>query len=503
MNISYYELIKIAEDRKNLPDEGIPNKNEFGVFTSDQIGKRNWIVTIQEHNALRAGKHWDIRVVDDKGRAYSWSTRHIEDFFNPSSRGYAKQQPIHTKEYSFWSGILSSGYGAGTVKLIYSGPAEVLDARPDKLTILIPKGKVPMEITFKKMKGRDWLLINSTTTKDKYDIPHTKGDYKEIPFDTVKTDNPDEVITAKIDGSHAIILLEPDKRPRVFSYRESKKGVPLEYTYKLPQKFYIERWQGAPLLIRGEIFGVDKNGKSITERELAAILNANIENARKYMEEKGITLKIAPFEVERINHKPVKLSYEEQLKILKDVVKNLSHAELPDYAVEKAKKEKLIKLIRTGKHPQTVEGVILRSLTNPESKPVKAKIRRDFDVLVKKIFAEKGGIELPKDYKKKYKKKILLPSGKIKYKYEEQRPRMAGGFLYAWPENPNKIVGKVGTGFSFELKQDMLKHPEKYENLIARVIAQEKFPSGSLRAPVFAGWHYEKSGPRALKAKEK
>jgi len=42
----------------------------------------------------------------------------------------------------------------------------------------------------------------------------------------------------------------------------------------------------------------------------------------------------------------------------------------------------------------------------------------------------------------------------------------------------------------------MYENPDKFRGLAAKVTAHGKFPSGALREPSFADWHYDKS-PRS------
>jgi ATP-dependent DNA ligase len=86
---------------------------------------------------------------------------------------------------------------------------------------------------------------------------------------------------------------------------------------------------------------------------------------------------------------------------------------------------------------------------------VKSKVIDDYDVVIRDIFpAETKG-----------------------------EPR-AGGFTYSYPGS-DKVVGRVGTGFSHEMLKDMLANPQNYIGQTARVHSQEQLGSGALRAPGF------------------
>lgn len=485
---------------------GIPDKKVYGDLSRVEKGQKLRLI-IQEHNAEKAGHHYDIRLVDEeKNKAYSFVIKDLSVLTTPNEKALAVRQPLHTADYSHWSGVIPSGYGKGTVKVILDEPIEVVDAQRDKFTVIIPKGKVVTELTFvapevnDRKRKRDWLLVNHTTYEGKFDISYHKPPYKEQKFDTIDVKNPNYIMTAKIDGAHAIAILRPGKTPRFFSYRKSSLNRPLEYTWKMPPEMYLFRWPSdkKEIWLRGEVFGVYKDTeKSIPENELGRILNSSVDKAREYMAKNNIELRFAPFMVERIGEKEVQLPYSAQLPILKEVAEILPKTELPAQAVTQAEKERMMQLIKERKFRQTQEGVVLWPL-HEAGQPIKAKVRPDFDVIVKDIFMEKG-IPLPKKPGTKYIKRVLLPDGTISYEYpKDVRPPMAGGFYYSRaPDKP--VVGRVGTGFSIPLKIDMALHPEKYKGLVARVTAMHEFPSGALRAPAFIGWHHEKSGPRASK----
>jgi ATP-dependent DNA ligase len=106
--------------------------------------------------------------------------------------------------------------------------------------------------------------------------------------------------------------------------------------------------------------------------------------------------------------------------------------------------------IAEGRNPITGEGVVV----HPEfGTPTKAKLLEDQDVTIRDIFPGAG----------KYKGKG------------------AGGFTYSLGEGPT--LGRVGTGLSDALRQELFSNPDEYIGRMARVRSQGAFPSGALRAP--------------------
>ena len=112
-----------------------------------------------------------------------------------------------------------------------------------------------------------------------------------------------------------------------------------------------------------------------------------------------------------------------------------------------------LKQILAGRHGLTREGVVVHQ---PGKRPLKSKLLEDYDVLVHDIF--------PADTK--------------------SEPR-AGGFGYALPDQPDKVVGRVGTGFDHQLLKDMLANPQDYIGRTARIRSQGQYDTGAFRAPSF------------------
>jgi len=189
---------------------------------------------IQQHDAERAGRHYDIRIMPSKGKALSWAVRELP---NPSEKTLAVQQPDHDRYWATFEGTIRSGYGKGNVKVVKRTKAVVTDVKHNKISLAVigEATKTPTEYTLIRPKGqrKNWIIVNHTTTVNKYPVPKGKPKYKKTSFDALRFDNPEEIFSAKIDGAHGVMLLRKNKRPRIFSYRESSRGSPLEYTYKI------------------------------------------------------------------------------------------------------------------------------------------------------------------------------------------------------------------------------------------------------------------------------
>ena len=106
----YYEnLLKIAAKAK-----GIPDRSNEGAHTRLRSGEMADFI-IQEHNARKAGKHYDLRLGTPDTGLYSWAMR--KGLPQPGGKPVlAVRQPIHEYGYKDFEGNIPEGYGAGDVR---------------------------------------------------------------------------------------------------------------------------------------------------------------------------------------------------------------------------------------------------------------------------------------------------------------------------------------------------------------------------------------------------
>jgi 8-oxo-dGTP pyrophosphatase MutT (NUDIX family) len=454
---------------------GIPSKKIKRVIPT-VTEPTTWDYARQHHYAHRAGFHTDLRISDGQ-RAFSWAIRHFPE--KPGEQRLALRQPDHRKGYMKWEGeIPAHVYGGGKVVLHDIAKTEILEAGPDKIRFNLYHKREPQEFVLiktddKKNKDR-WLIKNVTLTRkqDKSTvIPETKPVYKETVIDKPeKYLGPEYVASAKLEGAHSLFYFD-GKKIRAMSYRPTQRqaGI-IDHTYKMPKAMLQKvapELKGT--LLRGEIYGVDKHGKALASQEVSGLLNSSVQKARETQAEKGHKLVPAIFDIVKYRGKDVThLPYEGKLQIIQKIINKLKHFEIPRLAHTKQEKAKLISDIKSGREPKTKEGVVFWNLKDPKAAPVKAKIRPDYDIYVREVFEGEG-------------------------KYEKH----AGGFTYSLTSS-GPIIGRVGTGLSDTLRKDMWTHKSKYVGKVAKVTAQEQFPSGALRAPAFVDWHIEKGKQASL-----
>jgi len=444
--------------------KGIPDRAYYGE--PDKIEPGTELDLVQQlHLALRAGRHFDYRFGDKKRGLYSWVTR--KGIPGPGGRVAMFQQPAHSYAYKDFEGTIPApGYGAGTVKKQDEGKILVTKTSPGFIHFTRTDKKYPERFVLFKPKtkpGRkdDWLLANVTPTKA---LPYSKLRYTRVAAEDVESKLKDmkegDTVSAKVDGASALIQLLRNKA-EVTSYRAaSGTGFPILHTEKVFHgKNQIElppELEGT--VLKGELFGT-KGKKVIPPQELGGLLNATVANSLQMQRDKHVKLRSLLYDIQQYGKTPVDLQTTpraERYALLQKVIKHLPKDKFQlsdDVPAEKALE--LWKQIGSGQHPLTEEGIVGWPA---KGKPWKAKYTEDADVNITNVFPGEG-------------------------KYEGVG---AGGFEYS---TDKAVTGRVGTGFSDEVRKDMLANPDKYIGRVARIRSQQQLPSGVYRAPSFIALH--------------
>ncbi len=485
------DLLTFLQKRARDYAEGLPDPKRFGRTEEIPPGKLLQYV-VQRHLAERAGPHYDVRFGEgrkDRPDLFSWATK--KELPGPGGKIMLYQQPLHRGQYAEFEGVLRSGYGKGVVKRHDRGSVIVTHADRDKVKFVVAHRKFPEYFTMirrsgppskpnterqAKSQGGSWLLINTTPmSAAKFlggkpeEVGLSKLRYTKLPTEKVeKLFDPNYMVQEKLDGASALIHLLGDRIEAV-SYRVAKTGQPIIHTFRVFGPGGAKTSVKIPpelhgTILRGEIYGT-KGREVIPPQQLGGLLNASVQRSLEKQKEQGINLKVMPFDIVRRGKEPVRplsLSAEERMNQLREIVRHLPQNKfrLPETAETPLEAKSLVETIRHRLHPRTQEGVIGWP-REPGKAPVKAKFGiPEADVWVRKVFPGGGR---------------LAGSG-------------AGGFEYSLsPEGP--VVGRVGTGFSEEVRREMLQDPDTWLNRMARIRAQERFPSGAYRAPAFIALH--------------
>ena len=443
-------LPRIARDRFDLEVEG-----EHSYFVGPFL----------VHNS-----HFDLRLGDPStGNAFSWAMKKLPE---PGKSTYAPMQPTHTVSYMDWKGEIPKGtYGAGTVDVARRGKAEVTSADENEVRFSVLQGRIPEQFALKKVTsqdGRMWVIHNVTPSRNTKKwgdlVPSDKPPMKSVKFEDLDPARPGTAWQPKLDGAHAIGVLESKKPLKLFSYREAKNETGLiEHTQKMPRYWKNVAPEGMrPTVLRGELIAVDKAGKPLPVNEISGLLNSGTETSREVQRQKGVRLKFMAFDIDRLDGKKVgKMPYQKTEEILKRLSKEIPGLHMMPTVYDEAGKLKLKQEIGQKTHQLTEEGIVERSIETGEA--TKGKGEEPHDVFIREV-------------------------------YPGLKPNEAGGFRFSYTEH-GPVVGNVGTGFSRSDRTRMLKDPSQWVGRVAKVMAQQKLPSGALRMPVFHGFH-ESKGPQ-------
>jgi hypothetical protein len=116
---------------------------------------------VQEHNAQRAGKHYDVRFGNPEMGLYSWATR--KGLPEPGKSHALFQQPVHDHSYGDFQGTLR-GYGAGEVRQHLKGQIRLEKASPTKIVFTLGDGEQAKRYALVKPQlfgAKQWLLVNT------------------------------------------------------------------------------------------------------------------------------------------------------------------------------------------------------------------------------------------------------------------------------------------------------------------------------------------------------
>jgi len=408
-------------------------------------------MVIQEHNAKRAGKHYDIRIPDPKRKvAWSWATK--KDIFK-KKRVQLFRQPDHTINYMDFEGEITDGYGAGTVKTFWRGDVLVHPYKNDHLRIITDK----QTFVFAK-QGNNW-YSNHAALASSYWIERNKYTLN-VPSDLEK--NPDYHISIKVDGGNYISVLK-DKNVSFISRRLSVDGKPVHQEDKVPHLKYMEvpkQYEG--IVVRGELWHPGPKNKFFGDSSfLAGLLNSNPIKAIKGQLKYG-KIRFAPFDILKIPGKKVdKWTYEQKLLFLKRMERDINNRywKLPPEYVKSRKFPTVLSWIQWVK-AKGGEGVVVKNL--------------------KKIVDEDKWVKIKK------KNELVL---KI-VDFVEGKNRLAGNGIgtFVVADATGDIIGEVGSGLTDEIRRDAYQNFRKYKGKKIEVKVMEITKNRRLRAPVFMGF---------------
>lgn len=155
---------KLAAEKEFAP--GIPLGRT--VHPLPELSDKTWTMAIQLHNAERAGKHWDLRLVDpDTTHAHSWAVPKAKLPSPQDSPILAVRTPTHTARYALGFGVkgpteIQKGYGKGMVEMVHKEPVTVLSSKPDRIKFERKVNGLPQQFVLFNTKGSSWMIKNIT-----------------------------------------------------------------------------------------------------------------------------------------------------------------------------------------------------------------------------------------------------------------------------------------------------------------------------------------------------
>lgn len=281
---------------------------------------------------------------------------------------------------------------------------------------------------------------------------YKRAKYKEnVPW----VDIPDPVATKKYDGSHFVLEVGPLGDPHFISRRESVKGHYPERTDKLPHLTSTPVPQ-----LSGNVYSVEliHSGHSKDAKESHASCSGILNSLPpKAIETQARTGPIRAVLLDVVS--PVFPTYQAKMEHLQEVQRAFNKPDLiftPSVKIGKAEVQKEIE--RTKREGE--EGVIVTSLTKPESENYRVKVK----------------------HKDTYNLKVVGITQEIDI---HGTPKESAGALIV-ADGTGQVVANVGTGLSRDLRREIWLNKKAWMNKLIQVEAM-KTTARKLRSPVYNG----------------
>jgi hypothetical protein len=173
---------------------GIPSSRTIQPIRETLNDK--WELSIQKHDAHKAGTHFDLRLGDPQTQhSHSWVIPSMSLPTSDKRVRLAIQQPTHTMEYLEFEGEIPSGYGAGDVKLIHRDTVPV-SSSSDKISFNIP-GHGDMALI--RRDDKKWIIVGKGMKKEaqpRQQFAYQRPNYAAIGEQKLKGGNYDAATAA-------------------------------------------------------------------------------------------------------------------------------------------------------------------------------------------------------------------------------------------------------------------------------------------------------------------
>lgn len=425
---------------------GLPDLRNYGNLSLLKP-QQKYILLRQLHDAVRAGRHTDVRIGAPQLGLFSWAAP--KDLPTGPQKRLLIAQPLHTYDYKNFEGPITSKYGMGTVKKLEQSPIIILQNTGDKIKFTRADKRNAPIYTMVKTQNNNWI----TSVQTDQNVPPVIKSYSKQHFKSISLEEAADMLDRgakaypKIDGTGATGIVRRHGID-VYGIRKDKDGNLIRYTDHIGglRNMDIPK-QLVGKTFRAQVSGT-QNNKPIQPNTLAGLLNATLQHNIEARKKKNISLYLTVLAMlgqkDNYDKGPVN-----------QLVRRLKSQKVRGLPQISTKEElaRQLALMRQGKHPLTQQGVVVQA---PGNRPMKAKLLKDYDVQIKDIFPAQVTTSTPR----------------------------AGGFTYTLP-GQDKELGRVGTGFNHETLVDMMNNPQKYKGKLARITAMSQYPSGAYRMPVF------------------
>lgn len=454
---------KIME-RKPLWRRAYHVEDETAILPIEDDGQtRDIEYVIQEHDAQRAGRHFDLRLVI-KGKSVSWAIpmkgkrADLSRMPNPGEKWAAIRQPDHAVEFNKFEGRIPDGnLGAGTVKIWAAGRADIHK---------IEDGNVHFEIFSGPAKGK-YVLVSThdqqgillSKNPEAVDV-WTKPSYIRKDLENLRSleASGSYVAERKVDGASVEIRVGEASRPlRTFSHRVSRRtGVLIEHTDRLS---YLDgaRTEGlGDTRLRAEAW--HPRGVNF----LSGTLNSSVDRARDVQRQAG-PVQLDVFDITKYKGQDVTgLPYAERRLLYENVVKQIGSPHLHS-----------VRQVRSGFPAFYEQQVALKKA------PTDGIVVKDQSL----AYNEKPWIKVkPSDL-----------ADCVVHGLAEGAGKHSGRLGALTVETPEGKAVQVGTGFSDWERQWIWNHRAEMEGEVARVDFHVRGGERTNTGPRFDSWHPDKS----------
>ena len=468
------KLVKAVE--KPDPRKLEEYRNKPLVFPSKETGNYglkpgvHYItrVSIDDHDAKRAGRHWDIRIQHPTyGIVDSFVSRHsrLPELGKPIQVNKSDVKHGRTRMHN--ARVIPKGYGEGTSKPIYSGEAIIwIDKESRHLHMMLDTNE---NFAIVKSGNRFMMVKMADSVKNGKPVPHYERprEYKDMsrkPEAIRELAKQGYVGEVKDDG--AFYTLEKTKKGDI--YLISRKGMIRDgKPVKHPDGGYqgINRAAQIPGLYEAmenvpkgtrvgvEVVALSKGDHSSAHGRTAAVLNSNVVSSWKDQDKHG-RLGLKLLYVDRYAGKDVsRNAYKADRKVREQIRRDSGKfLSLPKTTTTPASTVALYE----DQKAQGGEGIVMRHLTDPDAPIVKFKVHEtwDYKITAIKPVSPKEGVRdsrtvggLSKTSKNGSK---WLVNGV---------PQGAGHVEYV---TSTGAVGKAGSGLNDDQRKEMWENPEKF-----------------------------------------